>query len=259
MPNNELNLIDIIEGGFFYENGKFLFKNLNFNVKRGETTAILGLNGQGKSTLMFCMMGILKFKEGEILSNAKFAFLPQNFSVAFDYKVIDIVIMGRVREISLFSKPSKEDIKICKNALDTLGILGLANKSFNSLSGGQKQLALFARAIASESEILFLDEPASALDLKNQDRVLNLIRNLKERGDTGIVFTTHQPNHALAVADNTLILKNDLSYTFGKSDEILTDRNLTSLYGVDIRRTEFEFKNSKIPSVAQIFSVQKTR
>lgn len=251
------NLLEIKNGGFYYEEGKFLFKKLNFKLTRGETLAILGLNGQGKSTLMFCMMGVLKLREGEVVTNAKFAFLPQNFSVAFDYSVLDIVLMGRIREISLFSKPSKEDVRICESALENLEITHLKSKSFNSLSGGQKQLVLLARAIASRSEILFLDEPASALDLKNQDRVLTLIRNLKEQSNASIVFTTHQPNHALAVADSTLILKNDLNYVFGKSSDVLNEANLSSLYDVDIRGVKFEINGKQIPSITQIFSTQR--
>ncbi len=252
----EGSLLSIKDAGFFYEEGKFLFKNLSFEIERGQILAILGLNGQGKSTLMSCMMGILDLKEGQLSTQAKFGFLPQSFSVAFDYSVQDIVAMGRVRDISLFSKPSKRDVQICLDALESLEISHLKNKRFNSLSGGQKQLVLFARALASGSDVLFLDEPASALDIKNQDRVLSLIANLRSNSDASIVFTTHQPNHALAVADRTLILRNDLSYNYGASNEILTEIALSSLYGVQIKTAEFDVAGEQIPSITQIFSAQ---
>jgi len=252
----EDSLLSIKDAGFFYEEGKFLFRNLSFEIERGQILAILGLNGQGKSTLMSCMMGILSLKEGELSTQAKFGFLPQSFSVAFDYSVQDIVAMGRVRNISLFSKPSKRDVQICLDALESLEILHLKNKRFNSLSGGQKQLVLFARAIASKSEILFLDEPASALDIKNQDRVLSLIVNLKQKSNAGIVFTTHQPNHALAVADRTLILKDDLSYVYGLSAEVLNEENLNALYRVRMKTAKFDIDGEQIPSITQIFSAQ---
>lgn len=252
----EDSLLAIKDAGFFYEEGKFLFRNLSFEIERGQILAILGLNGQGKSTLMSCMMGILGLKEGRLCTQAKFGFLPQSFSVAFDYSVQDIVAMGRVRDISLFSKPSKRDVQICLNALESLGISHLKNKRFNSLSGGQKQLVLFARAIASKSEILFLDEPASALDIKNQDRVLSLIVNLKQKSNASIVFTTHQPNHALAVADRTLILKDDLSYVYGPSAEVLNEENLNSLYRVRMKTAEFDIEGEQISSITQIFSAQ---
>ena len=115
---------------------------------------------------------------------------------------------------------------------------------------------LFARAIASKSEILFLDEPASALDIKNQDRVLSLIVNLKQKSSAGIVFTTHQPNHALAVADRTLILKDDLSYVYGLSAEVLNEENLNELYRVRMKTAEFNIEGEQIPSITQIFSAQ---
>ena len=252
----EGSLLAIKDAGFFYEEGKFLFRNLRFEIERGQILAILGLNGQGKSTLMSCMMGILGLKEGALSTQAKFGFLPQSFSVAFDYSMQEIVAMGRVRDISLFSKPSKRDVQICLDALESLEISHLKNKRFNSLSGGQKQLVLFARAIASKSEILFLDEPASALDIKNQDRVLSLIVNLKQKSSASIVFTTHQPNHALAVADRTLILKDDLSYVYGLSAEVLNEENLNALYRVRMKTAKFDIDGEQIPSITQIFSVQ---
>ena len=252
----EGSLLAIKDAGFFYEEGKFLFRNLSLEIEHGQILAILGLNGQGKSTLMSCMMGILDLKEGQLSTQAKFGFLPQSFSVAFDYSVQDIVAMGRVRDISLFSKPSKRDVQICLDALESLEISHLKNKRFNSLSGGQKQLVLFARAIASKSEILFLDEPASALDIKNQDRVLSLIVNLKQKSSASIVFTTHQPNHALAVADRTLILKDDLSYVYGRSAEVLNEENLNALYRVRMKTAKFDVEGEQIPSITQIFSAQ---
>lgn len=115
---------------------------------------------------------------------------------------------------------------------------------------------LFARAIASKSEILFLDEPASALDIKNQDRVLSLIVNLKQKSSASIVFTTHQPNHALAVADRTLILKDDLSYVYGLSTEVLNEENLNALYRVRMKTAKFDVADQQIPSITQIFSAQ---
>lgn len=111
---------------------------------------------------------------------------------------------------------------------------------------------LFARAVASRSDVLFLDEPASALDLKNQDKILSLISKLKSGLDgkkTSIVFTTHQPTHALAVADKTLVLLPDLSYAFGKTDEILSENTLRNLYNINIKEVDID----DIKTLAQIF------
>lgn len=240
---------------FAYNDKKWCFKELNFELNKGEVLAILGLNGQGKSTLLNCLIGALKPTSGSIKINATYTFLPQSFSLSFGYSCIDVVIMGRARNISAFSTPSQIDKQIALNAMRVLGIDGLAKADFNSLSGGQKQLVLFARAVASKSDIMFLDEPASALDLKNQDKILTLIQKLKSGLDgnkTSIVFTTHQPSHALAVADKTLILMPDLSYIFGKSKDALSENALKNLYGINIK----EIYIDGIKTLSQIFSTQ---
>ena len=115
---------------------------------------------------------------------------------------------------------------------------------------------LFARVIASKSEILFLDEPASALDIKNQDRVLSLIINLKQKSSASIVFTTHQPNHTLALADRTLILKDNFSYVYGLSAEVLNEENLNELYRMWMKAAKFDVAGEQINSITQIFSAQ---
>ena len=203
----EGSLLSIKDAGFFYEEGKFLFRNLSFEIERGQILAILGLNGQGKSTLMSCMMGILGLKEGQLSTQAKFGFLPQSFSVAFDYSVQDIVAMGRVRDISLFSKPSKRDVQICLDALESLEISYLKNKRFNSLSGGQKQLVLFARAIASKSEILFLDEPNSGLDPSSARAFDELVVELRDTLGVTVVMVTHDIDSICTILDRFLILQ----------------------------------------------------
>ena len=201
----EGSLLSIKDAGFFYEEGKFLFRNLSFEIERGQILAILGLNGQGKSTLMSCMMGILDLKEGRLCTQAKFGFLPQSFSVAFDYSVQDIVAMGRVRDISLFSKPSKRDVQICLDALESLEISHLKDKRFNSLSGGQKQRVAIVRALAMHPEILLFDEVTAALDPEMVREVLDVMLDLAKQGST-MIIVTHEMQFAEAVADRVYFL-----------------------------------------------------
>lgn len=241
---------------FGYKKDKFCFKGLNFSLEKGENLAILGLNGQGKSTLLYNLMGILKPTNGEVFINTSFSYLPQNFLLAFEYSVLDVVLMGRAASLSLFKTPSIEDRKIALDSLMLLGIKNLQNQSFNSLSGGQKQLVLFARAISSKAEILFLDEPASALDLKNQDRVLSLIKKLNQDFNLSVILTTHQPNHALAIADKTLIMYEDLSYIFGKTDEVLSQKNQEKLYQIYIENINITYKDKSAKSSVAVFKTQ---
>lgn len=249
-------LLDVRNISFGYSKDELCFKELNFCLKRGENLAILGLNGQGKSTLLYNLMGILKPTNGQICINSSYSYLPQIFSLAFEYSVLDVVLMGRAANLSLFQTPSKEDMQIAHESLLLLGISNLQNQSFNSLSGGQKQLVLFARAISSKAEILFLDEPASALDLKNQDRVLSLIKKLNSKFNLSVVLTTHQPNHALSIADKTLIMYDDLSYIFGKTEEILTETNQQKLYQIHIRNIDITYKNKSAKSSVAVFKTQ---
>ena len=110
-------MLEIKNGGFFYEKENFLFKELSLDVKKGEIVAILGRNGVGKSTLLSCILGVNSLKSGEMKKEVNAAFLPQSFYVAFDYKVLDIVLMGRVGQISLFSKPSKDCFLTIENPI----------------------------------------------------------------------------------------------------------------------------------------------
>lgn len=227
-------LIEAKNLGYFYKKDEFCFKELNFSVNENEIVAILGLNGQGKSTLLYNLVGITKPKVGKINISQSFSYLGQNLSLNFNYNVIDVVLMGLVSQISLFKTPSKKDYEKSKNALEILGISSLKDRNYATLSGGQKQLVLLARSIVSKSKILILDEPFSAMDLKNQNRVLLLIKNLKNELKISVIFTTHNPNHAHAIADKTLILYDDLSYKFGTSKSVLTPENLTKLYSLKI-------------------------
>lgn len=229
--------------GYFYTKDKFCFKDLSFGLNEDETLAILGLNGQGKSTLLYNLIDILKPKVGEVSINQSFSYLSQNLSLNFNYSVIDVVLMGLASKISLFKTPSKNDYKKSEKALEILGILSLKDRLYATLSGGQKQLVLLARAIVPNNKILILDEPFSAMDLKNQNKVLSLIKNLKKELNLTVIFTTHNPNHAHAIADKTLILYDDLSYKFGNTDDVLTPSNLTKLYDVRVESVKFENKD----------------
>lgn len=233
-----------------------LFQDISFELQKGEILAILGPNGQGKSTLVSAIAGGLKLNQGEILAPSNIAFVPQSFQVSLDFSVLDIVLMGRCKEISFFSTPSKEDEEKTYEALRMLGIENLAKRIFNNLSGGQRQLVLLARAIASWSELIILDEPASALDLYNQDKILNVIAMLREKYDLSIVFTTHQPNHALSVADKTLMMMNDLSYKIGSNKEVLSKENLSKLYGLNIELLDIAWEDKLLQSATPIFSYQ---
>jgi iron complex transport system ATP-binding protein len=218
-----------------YDGVRWQFRDLDFHLRAGEITAILGPNGRGKSTLLRVLAGLLKPSAGRATANSRSGFVPQEFSGSFPYTVLDVVLMGRARHIRLFRTPAKIDIDAAMEALGATGMASHANRSIDSLSGGERQLVLIARALAGDNEVLLLDEPASALDLKNQDVVLTLLAKLADSQKLAIAFTTHQPNHAAAIADRVLLMLPGAETIFGATEDVMTEVNLERLYGIPVR------------------------
>ncbi len=235
------SVIELNNLGFYYIKDKWIFKNYNVNIKKGSITAILGPNGKGKTTLLKTILNLEKPKEGKIIVNGQISFVPQLFQTTFSYRVLDMVVMGRAKQIGLFSTPSKEDENLAIEALKKFNLEDFAYKSFSQLSGGQRQLVIIARALVANAQILILDEPTSALDLKNQMIVLEWINKLSREGLT-IIFTTHHPHHALHIANKTLLMLDSENYKFDNTKEVLIEENLYKLYEVPMKHIKFEYK-----------------
>src|SRR5262249_49104758 len=163
------------------------------------------------------------------------AFVPQLFQAGFDFSVLDIVLMGRARHVRLLAQPSARDEALALSVLARFGLADTAFRPFSELSGGQRQLVIFARALVADADMLVLDEPASALDFKNQGVILEWIRHLSRVDGLTVVFTTHYPNHALAVADEALLMLGESELASGTIDSVLTDERLEALYGMPLK------------------------
>lgn len=242
MSNADGMVIEFRDLGHAYRPDHWVFQGYKAEVKRGSIFALLGPNGCGKTTLLKILLGALKPTTGTIAVDGRTAFVPQLFQVTFDYSVLDMVLMGRARQVGLFSQPSAEDEEAAMASLERFGIAHFARHPFHELSGGERQLVIFARALVSEADILILDEPTSALDLKNQIVVLDWITRLSHQDGLTVLFTTHHPHHALAVADDALLMLGGTKYARGPANEVLSEENLHSLYGVDIKHLPFEHK-----------------
>lgn len=232
---SELVMLRLDKAGHSYDGERWQFRALDLELRAGEIIAILGPNGRGKSTLLRVLGGLLKPTSGTVETNPRTGVVPQEFSGAFPYSVLDIVLMGRARHIALFGMPGATDSEKAMAALEATGMAEYAARSIGLLSGGERQLVMIARALAGENDVLLLDEPASALDLKNQDIVLSLLGRLVDSQKLAIAFTTHQPNHATAIADKVLLMLPDTQTLFGPTVAVMTESSLEALYGVPVR------------------------
>src|SRR6185312_13570279 len=150
-------------------------------------------------------------------------------AATFAFTVETVVLMGRTAHGGLFSRPSAADLAVAARALERFGIAHLAARPYTMISGGERQLALLARALAQEPQFVILDEPTASLDFGNQGRVLREIRALAAAGH-GILFTTHDPNQALRYADRALLLRDGAAFAEGPVEEVLTTPLLEGLY-----------------------------
>lgn len=220
--------------------------DVSLTVEPGEVLCLLGPNGCGKTTLFKTLLGLLPVRAGTVSLGGqalneltrqeiarRIAYVPQAQAGIFPYSALDIVLMGRTAHRGLFAGPTQEDRTIARQALTELGIEALAGRDVTRLSGGQRQLVVVARAIAQAAPLIVMDEPTASLDFGNQVVVLREVRNLADRG-AGIVLSTHDPDHAFAIADRVALMRNGQILSSGTPRDVLTNDRLHSVYGVGI-------------------------
>lgn len=209
-----------------------LFRNVTFDVPVGRSLAILGPNGRGKTTLLRSVLGFQPLASGSRHAPKVTGYVPQHGASQAKLTGLEVVVMGRATRLGLFGQPSHSDREAAQSALVEVGACSLADMRYDRMSGGQRQMILIARAIATGSKALIFDEPTSALDLGNQSRTLNLLNSLRLRREFAIIFTTHDPNHALAAGDDVLLMMPDGDDMYGPVSEMIEPMTLSRLYGV---------------------------
>jgi iron complex transport system ATP-binding protein len=223
-------------------------RGLNVALSTGEVLALLGPNGGGKTTLLKTLLGLLRPKAGEVRLGDRplgdysvrerarvIAYVPQVHIGTFAFTVETVVLMGRTAHGSLFSRPSAHDHAVACSVLERFGIAALANRPYTMISGGERQLVLLARALAQEPQFIVLDEPTASLDFGNQGKVMNEIRALAKSGH-GVLFTTHDPNHALRAADRAYLLRDGARIAEGAVATVLNRGQLEALYHTSVER-----------------------
>lgn len=216
---------------------------VGFELARGELCALFGPNGTGKSTLFKCVLGHLA-RRGEVHIDGQdtarlgagrlarlVAYVPQEHRPPFPYLVREMVLMGRTPHLGGVFGPSRRDEAAAEEAMERIGVEDLADRSYTTLSGGQRQLVLLARALAQDTPLLLLDEPTASLDFGNQLLLWQTVRGLTAEGRTALICT-HDPNHVLWFCDRALVLgRHGRLLEDGPVDDVVRDDLVRSLYG----------------------------
>lgn len=234
----------------------WVFRHLDVRLAAGELTAILGPNGCGKSTLLSVLSGVRLPMEGEIHREGSLALVPQSVAPALPFTGLEMVLLGCAYAVSLFAAPGPSDYAAAHAALARLEADHLAERSFDVMSGGERQLVLIARALVAESPVLLLDEPTAALDWHHQAHVLELLRQLADAG-LAVAFTTHAPQHALDFADRVLLMAAPERQAFGAPEDVLSEGALSALYRLPVKR--LRLPDGTASTVIPVFRVHPDR
>jgi iron complex transport system ATP-binding protein len=224
--------------------GKRVVDGVNLDVDAGEVVGLVGPNGAGKSTLLKAMAGVLPVTAGDIRLGdvpvgrsrprelaRRLAYVPQDTAMPFDFRVRDVVVMGRYVHHGRFSPTTPSDYAHADAALEVVGATRLARHLVTRLSGGERQLVHFARAIAQQPQAILLDEPTAALDLHHQVHVLSLLRKQAGQG-RAIAVVLHDLNHAARFCDRIVLLNGGHVEASGPPEQVLTAARLAETYDV---------------------------
>ena len=218
-------------------------EGVDMTLAPGEIACVLGPNGSGKTTLIRTLLGLLRPLGGEVTLDGKpldgwssreratrLAYVPQASESYFDFTLRETVEMGRTAHRGVFASASPRDREQARAALERVGLAALGERPIHRVSGGERQLALIARALATEAPHLLMDEPAASLDFGNQALVLEELALLRGSG-SAVLFSTHHPDHALRIADRAILIKAGRVMAAGAAIEVLNPENLSALYG----------------------------
>jgi iron complex transport system ATP-binding protein len=236
--------LSIKDLSYAYYKDTDVIKNMTASFESYRIHTLLGLNGSGKTTLIKLLAGLFSPKEGVVNLGEKnlkdidyltrshhIAYVRQGTSTGDDHYVKDYLSFGMMNILSWYKSPSLEQMKIVENAAKKFNILNLMGKKMNELSGGQKQVVMICRAFIQNTDIIILDEPTSALDFKNQSLVLKILKEIVEKENKTIILSTHNPNHALFLESEVLLIHEGVIVDNGPANKLVTVEKLRFVYG----------------------------
>ncbi len=246
-----LLLFDQVTFGY-QPDSRAVLRALSLEIKAGTVTAILGPNGAGKTTLLHLALGWLAPQSGQVQLDGQslgsysrrelgrwMALVPQSERIPFDYSILEYVLLGRAPYLAPLDMPGAEDCGISEQAIEQVGLGRLDGRAVTTLSGGERQLALVARALAQQPRLLLLDEPTSHLDLANKARLIKLMQELAAQGVT-MLLTTHEPDVAAAIATHLVLMRDGQVYQTGSLSQVFTAEHLSATYDVPVSVTQVD-------------------
>ncbi len=226
--------------------GRNVVRDVSLDVPSGGRVGILGPNGSGKTTLLKLLAGVLAPSPGQVTLDGtpmtslsrrhvarRIAMVPQHTHPAFDYTVLELVLMGRYPHLGAFQVEGSADLDIARAALDATGTAEFWSRPFSTLSGGEQQRVVIASALAQQADLLLLDEPTASLDPGYQLEIASLLRELHRDRGVGIVMATHDLNLAASVCETVVLLDEGHVIAAGPTAEVLTRESIARLYGID--------------------------
>ena len=231
---------------FGYPHSRPLLKEISFCAESGELISLLGPNGTGKTTLFRCILGQLRASgemtlDGQPLSSlsprqlaSRVAYIPQSHSPAFSYPVEEMILMGAAAGLKWFQHPGRAERERLDEVIDSLGREPLRQRAFDTLSGGEQQLVMMARAMMTDARVWLLDEPAANLDYGNQTRLLLQLQQLAAKGYL-LIQSTHSPQQAALYSSRVLALADGKLAGDGEPSKVLDAEMIQTLYGLKVQ------------------------
>lgn len=220
-----------------------ILKGIDIHISEGEFVGVIGPNGSGKSTLLKCIYRVLKPSRGAILLNEKklytystkdsakqMAVVAQHNHYNFDFSVQDVVLMGRSPHKKVMQRDYAEDFRIARESLEKVGMERFKERSFSTLSGGEQQRVILARALTQQTQCLILDEPTNHLDIKYQLQLMDIVKSL----NLTVVAAIHDLNIAAMYCDKLFVVKEGKVVAYGSPKEVLTKELIKEVYEVNV-------------------------